>query len=271
MLDQLSIQRLSKDLANSAKDLTKQEARLLVDFYYAWQDQRIRAAGQARAASQNDEPNAIFTWMTDQAEVLENQIKRALEKFTKANTVGVWASSICGIGPVITAGLLANIDITRANVVTKVWAYAGLAPDQKKKRGEKVNWNPSLKRLAWLMGESFVKVKGNEKDIYGKLYEQRKAYEAKKNENGDYKEEAEKSLRDKKYGKDTEAYKWYSQGKLPPAHIHARAKRFAVKIFLSHLHSVMYWYEYDKMSPEPFAIAHLGHVDKIPVPNAPWE
>jgi len=265
-----AIKRLTRDLANSAREMTKEEARMLVDFYYAWQDQRIRAAGQARAAAKDKEPHAIFAWMTEEAEVLENQIKRALAKFTESDPNGVWASGICGVGPVITAGLIANIDITKANAPTKLWAYAGLAPDQRRKRGEKVNWNPPLKRLAFLIGESFVKVKGNDKDIYGKLYEQRKAYETAKNEAGDYAEQAKAKLEQFKIGKDTDAYKSYVQGKLPPAHIHARAKRFAAKMFLAHLHAVMYWNHHGTMAPEPYAIAHLGHVDKIEVPNAPW-
>lgn len=262
------ITRLTRDLANSARDLTKQEARLLVSFYYDWQEQRIRAAGQTRAAAESGEPHEIFTWMTKEAEVLEGQIKRALTKFMENDPVGEWASSICGIGPVITAGLLAHVDITKANVATKLWAYAGLAPDQKRKRGEKSDWNPALKRLSWLMWNSFVKVKGNENDVYGKLYEQRKAYEAAINEQGGYKDQAEKALKEKKFDKSTEAYKWYMQGKLPPGHLHSRAGRFAAKMALSHLHTVMYFVHYGELPAQPFAIAHLGHVDYIAPPNA---
>ena len=88
-----------------------------------------------------------------------------------------------------------------------------------------------------------------------------------KNENLEYKEQAEKKLEKFNIGKNTEAYKWYSQGKLPPAHIQARAKRYAVKIFLSHLFSV--WYELDrgKLPPKPYAIAILNHAHEIPIPN----
>ncbi len=51
--------------------------------------------------------------------------------------------------------------------------------------------------------------------------------------------------------------------KLPPAHIDARAMRYAVKIFLSHLHEIMYKRILKKNPPLPYPIAHLEHVHKI--------
>jgi len=61
----------------------------------------------------------------------------------------------------------------------------------------------------------------------------------------------------------------YSKGILPPAHIHARAKRPIVKLFLSHWHKVAYQVHYGEKPPSPYAIEHLGHVHEIPVPN--WD
>lgn len=54
---------------------------------------------------------------------------------------------------------------------------------------------------------------------------------------------------------------------LPPAHIHSRAKRYAVKIFLSHLFSVWYELENHEKPPKPYAIAILNHAHEIPIPN----
>ena len=53
---------------------------------------------------------------------------------------------------------------------------------------------------------------------------------------------------------------------MPDFNIDARARRYAVKIFLSHLHAVMYWEEYKKAPPKPFAIQHLGHAHEIEIP-----
>jgi len=128
-------------------------------------------------------------------------------------------------------------------------------------------WNHRLKVLCWKIGESFVKVKNHPDDIYGKIYEARKQYEIEKNEKGEYAEQAANILRTKEIDKDTVAYQYYKQGVLPPGHIHARAKRYAVKIFLSHYHYVAYRLHYGKEPPKPYVIEHLGHVDIIPVPN----
>ena len=74
-------------------------------------------------------------------------------------------------------------------------------------------------------------------------------------------------LKKKKIGKDTDAIKSYSVGKLPPAHIHARAKRYAVKLFLAHYHETGYKLRYGTEPPAPYPIAVLGHAHRIPAPN----
>ena len=60
------------------------------------------------------------------------------------------------------------------------------------------------------------------------------------NEEGKFADQAANILETKNIGKDTVAYKSYSQGKLPKAHITARAMRWTEKIFLSHLFEEMY-------------------------------
>jgi hypothetical protein len=50
---------------------------------------------------------------------------------------------------------------------------------------------------------------------------------------------------------------------LPPAHIDARAGRYAVKIFLSHMHEIMYKRVLKKNPPKPYPIEHLGHIHYI--------
>ncbi len=66
-----------------------------------------------------------------------------------------------------------------------------------------------------------------------------------------------------KIGKTTEAYKYYIKGQLPPAHIQARAERYAVKLFIAHFFEVYYKFHFKKDPPAPYPIAFLGHVHKI--------
>lgn len=244
------------------RDLNRHEARYLCSMYYAQQEERIR--NYSRAKKFDDSPT--ITLMARSAELLEDETKKALDRYSRSHPIGRWLRSITGIGPVMAAGLLGFVDINICNTAGKLWAYAGLRPSSAPRKGEKISYNPQLKKLCYLIGESFIKVSGKEDALYGQLYKQKKAYYQAKNEAGDYATRAAEILSKYNYGKDTDAYKYYSEGKLPPAHIHAMARRWAVVIFLSHLQEVWYRFEFNKEPPAPYAMAHLGHVDYIPPP-----
>ena len=84
---------------------------------------------------------------------------------------------------------------------------------------------------------------------------------------GDYREQAEAKAAT--VGKNTDAYKAYSIGQLPPAHIHARAERYATKLFLAHWHHVAYESHFGTPPPKPYVIEHMGHAHYIAPPNWP--
>ncbi len=255
------IARMSRDLSKAALTLSDDEARFLVDAYYLMQENRIRTDAQVR--SMGDEPHAVLAYLADQNRTLENQIKRALDKYTDAHPVGPWLKGVKGIGPVIAAGLLAHIDITKAPTVGHIWAFAGLDPTKQWKKGEKRPHNARLKTLCWKAGESFVKVSGHDDAFYGKLWREQKDRYIAKNEAGGFADRAAQILETRKIGKATDAYKAYSAGKLPPAHIHAMSRRWAVKLFLAHLHGEMYRTLLGEEPPKPYAIAHLDHAHEI--------
>ncbi|HEY8342509.1 MAG TPA: transposase [Calditerricola sp.] len=263
------LQRLNRDLLDATRLLGRREVRYIVDAYYMIQEHRKAVRNQQRALTVAGEPDHLPRWLGDQLETLEKQIRRAMDAWTDAHTEGRWAKSIMGIGPVLAAGLLAHIDIEKAPTVGHIWRFAGLDPTVRWERGQKRPWNASLKTLCWKIGESFVKVKGHPQDVYGKVYEARRRLEEARNARGEYAEQAARILAEKRIGKDTVAYRYYSQGKLPPAHIHARAKRYAVKLFLAHLHHVMYEVRFGSPPPKPYVIEHLGHAHFIAPPNWP--
>lgn len=258
------IQKLTKDLKVAATKLSDDEARFLVDYYYICQEDRKRSTNQVRALDESNEPNAVLGWLAEQSESLEGQIKKALDVYTEAHVMGAWMRQIVGIGPVISAGLLAHIDINKAPTVGHIWRYAGLDPTSKWEKGEKRPWNAGLKTLCWKAGQSFMKFSGRADCYYGKIYKERKAYEIARNERGDNKDLATSLL--SKYNKSTEAYKHLSNGVLPPAQIDARARRYAVKLFLSHLHGAWYEVHFGTKPPLPYPIAHMGHAHFIPAP-----
>ena len=163
----------------------------------------------------------------------------------------------------LSAGLLAHIDITRAPTVGHIWSFAGLDPTKTWEKGQKRPWNSSLKTLCWKIGQSFMKFSNQEECFYGHLYRERKAREIARNEAGELAEQAKQMLERRNFRKDTIARKFYEEGKLPPAHIDARARRYAVKLFLAHWHEVAYVAHYHQPPPLPYPIAHLGHAHVI--------
>ena len=256
-----------KEIRDSVKNITSTEARFLVDYYYIAQRERIRFDNQIRSMNKDNEPTLILNFMSGQSDLREKIMKNALDDYTKDHDVGSWMRSIHGIGPVTAAGLLAHIDITRAPTAGAIWSFAGIDGVSKWEKGQKRPFNATLKTLCYKIGEGFVKVSNNEASVYGKLYKERKALETAKNARGDFADQAANLLATKNYSKGTATRKCLEAGLLSPAHIHARARRYAVKMFLSHLHHVMYVTILNKLPPVPFAIAHLNHAHYFEIPN----
>ena len=329
------IQKLSKDVKSTATNLGKKEARNLVDLYYQMQKLRIGTDGQLRAIRQSgeNEPSETLKYFNKGFQQLEENLQKVLDVYTMNTPVGKWLRSITGVGPVIAAGFIANLDINERTTAGYFWSYCGLNDynrpwlgrekskaivdevlgnkknkdityedfaeccrrtqwkaqniiQAKNGKGEfifmkdgeykftkediikqlsKKPYNANMKTLCWKVAQSFVKSQNRPTDLYGKLYVERKMYENEKNERLEYKDQAEVGAR--RVGKTTEAYKWYSKGMLPPAHINRRAERWVTKIFLSHLHQVMYMVELGQLPPKPFAESHLEHIHMIPCPN----
>lgn len=268
-----ALNKLKRDIKNAGSTLSKEEARYLVDLYYQMQEYRKASDNQVRQLQKSDtkEPHETWAFFADNFRTLERNIKSVLQVYAESQPIGQWMLSICGIGPVISVGLMANIDITKVQTAGQIQAFAGLDPTREWKKNEKRPYNARLKTLCWKIGQSFIKVQNNEEDVYGKIFAIRKAYEIERNEKGELADQAAAKLEKYNIGKDTDAYKWYSQGKLPPAHLNQRASRYAVKIFLSHLFSVWYEMEHKEKPPKPYAIAILNHAHEIPIPNWPNE
>lgn len=259
------VEKTKKELKPLVDSVGINEMRELVDTYYQRQNARIREGNRAKQAAKAGLPCALIEYFGDKERATEEQIKYVLGEAIKKYPIGKWLTSICGIGPVLAAGLVANIDIHRSATYGALQRYAGLDPTSKWEKGQKRPWNAKLKTLlAYKCGESFVKCSSREKDFYGHLYKEKKTEEAIKNEQGFFKEQALKCA--ERVGKTTEAYKWYSQGMLPPAHLHARARRYAVKLFISHLFTVWKTLE-GEFVPLPYPHVYLGHAHIINPPN----
>lgn len=260
--------QLTKDLREAAGKLSRQEVRYIVDGYYQIQELRKATGNQLRACKEAGEPASLLSWYFEQNHAIERQIKNAMLRWAKARPEGRWMLSLVGIGPVLSAGILTHFEVAKSPAVSGFWRFAGLDPSVEWKKKEKRPWNASLKVLCWKAGQSFLKNHNREGCLYGKLYAERKAKEVEKNDAGGFADQAKAKLEKFKIGKQTEAYGHYSSGHLPPAHIDARARRYAVKIFIAHVHEVLYFLHFKKLAPLPYIIAQdPRHVHRIAVPS----
>ena len=133
-----------------------------------------------------------------------------------------------------------------------------------------IPYNKNLKTLMFKIGHSFLMCKNKPDSLYGRLLKERMEYENAKNLAGDYAEQAEAILKKKNIGKSTVAYKYYSKGQLPPAHISMRCQRYVTKLFISHLFEAAYYNKYGTMAPQPYVLFFCGHTDYIG-PEVPYD
>lgn len=237
-----------------------------VELYYDAQKLRIMHANKERSEG----PGELVSWFSYWLELGEDLIAKKLREWVlseKSPEEARWAFSQVGIGPIIAAGLAAHIDVNKADTVSSLWKFAGLAPGfDRKTKGTKLPYNSRLKVLCWKLGESFVKVNGKEDATYGQLYAKFKAEEVSRNATGKYINAAVHELTSKKIT-DKKTKQILESGKLIDGHLHSRAKRRAVKIFLAH-----YWLVARQarklLISEPYAITVLGHTGKIAAKRA---
>lgn len=255
------IPRIDKEVVLQAEKLTNPEARFLVSNYYQAQEMRKRSDMQIRHLGDKEMPT-LLKYTADGFSIIENNVQRALLRYAESTRIGEWCLSHYGIGPVITAGLLAHLDIEKAPTVGHFWRFAGLDPTTKWEKGQKRPYNAELRQICWHLGQCAKRVSGKEEAFYGQLYAERKTMLVDRNEAGHNAERAKIF-----YTKSADVRKTLAEGKLPANNIDSQACNFVAKIFLSHLHALMYWDAYDRVPPKPFAMAILGHAHEVRIPN----
>jgi hypothetical protein len=296
-----TVRRLTREEVAEAANYTRDEIRAVVNLYYDVQKLRIGAGNREFSIDVGRAITAdplVVTNLKEQLEVVEKQGARALVKWAEAQPLGKWCLSNIGIGPILTAGLLAHIDFHHCTcpgyrgmkwdkipkhecpglmTAGAIWAFAGLLPPEKIKweRGKKRPYNATLKTLCFKIGESFKKVPKERagESLYATLYRERKGQEERLNDKRRFADQARERLRKAAEGGwriSEEQRDTWQDGKLQPKGLDLRAMRYAVKIFLSHFHQVGREIIFgDKV--RPWVIVHGGHEHYIPPPNWPMD
>lgn len=255
---------------DTAEKLSIDEVRYVVETYYDIQQVRNQNGNRAKRLEREGLPAELMGVLTAGMEDVEKHIRKVMKKWALARPLGEWAMQIVGIGPVISAGLMAWLAQSTGRHPSSFWRYAGLMPGQRRQRNKKLDYNPKLKTLCWKIGSSLVMQSNNPDSLYGRLYRERKAYETAKNEAGDYSDQAEKSLAEKSWKRNTSAKEKLLAGRLPDGHIDERCRRYAYKILVAHFWMANFAIEHPgERIPQPWVLEHGGHVDFIE-PEVPF-
>jgi len=188
-------------------------------------------------------PKAIsdLVWYHNMLYETEKNLVKRLDNWSKLHLLRTtYFSQVQGIGPILSSALIAWLNpISRFDNISKLWKYCGLAPDQKRKKGVKLGYNPRLKTLMWKIARSFEKQKAD-KSAYRKLYDEKKKYLA---ERPDLKDAIDKKVKGAKL------------------HVQLLTLRFIAKRFLAD--TWVHWRRLEGLTvTEPYAIGILGHSGK---------
>ncbi|MDW8258025.1 MAG: transposase [Gammaproteobacteria bacterium] len=282
-------ERWTEDLTAAARGLDRATVKAFVAAYYRTQRDRIRLTNQVNAFAKDGRPIKVVEFLAREIEVVERRFHKVLDIFSRHHPLGVWLRSIHGIGPVLAAGIIAYVDVSKARTPSSVWRYAGLSGPQTWGPGQKRPFNADFKRLCYLIVRSMHMCAGHRDCVYGQWLKSFWSHEEHKNETGQLSAVAQEKLRallaSKRWplvdGQIPEQLKatlspemqhtvdcWIA-GKLTKHHVMMRAYRKTAKLFLSHVFAVAWKLEHKTDAPLPYAFKHLGHdlTQFIPPPN----
>lgn len=108
-------------------------------------------------------------------EMMEAELDDDIARMVEAEPIYPFVSELKGIGPTLSAKLIAMIDIGRAPTVSALWRYAGYAvingERERPTKGEKLHYNKRLKTTCYLIATSFMRCSSPYRDIYDEARE----------------------------------------------------------------------------------------------------
>lgn len=264
--------RAKRKMADGGVD--REQLRRAVRYFYDLQKLRIQSGNrdteQAEPAVLEDDDKDFFGRQSLGLEALEKSTLAEIDWMLSKVPIYAWLKAQKGCGPTLAGVIVAEIDITRCDTPSALWAYAGLAVDNatgravRRKKGHKSNWNPFLKaKMVFVLGGCFLKANSPWREFYDN-YKTRKQNQLVDEcmlcaglgallgtEPADPKKEGTKTCYNCK-GK-CSGVPW-GRG---DAHRHQSAIRYMVKMFLLKLWT--HWRELEGLPvTEPYAEAKLG-------------
>ena len=223
-------ERIKQDITR-LKELKNTELRIFVESFYDMQKLRIAVENRIRSYTSAGlieyiNPELAMANLKGAEKELEKEITTLIKQHPLWKTFFV---DVKGIGPIMAAGLIAwRDDISKARTVSAFWKYHGLSPTQgKRKKGEKLDYNPKAKTHAWKCGMQLLRAKGAYSHVY---YDSKAKYEQRE----DIKAMHEHAIGEvTRKGKKVKEYEAAGGPKSYKLHIHYMALRKMIKRFLA--------------------------------------
>lgn len=229
------------------------KSSIIVDMINYVQKARVSAQVRQSHLAKQGKRCDITERILEKSHEFEKWLEDQLAEQVKAHPAYGWFSRVKGIGNVNIGKVIGPIDIQKANQISKLWRFAGMAVNndgrgERLKKGEKSHFNKTLKSMCWRLGKSLIRAKGK---YYEFFLAEKKRLSEREEERGKKIVPSEKLPKVK--GKRTETDELVGLG-----HIDMMAMRKMIKLFLSHL-----WLEWRRAEglpvSEPYVIAHGGH------------
>lgn len=127
-------------------------------------ENRLRSMRQVKGLDGSPEYGRL-AGLIDALSDLEHHAELELKRALRAHPLGAWVRATVGVGEKQGARLLAAIGDPAWNTLedrprrgpAELWAYCGYVPGQRRRKGERANWNSTAKMRAYLVAESCIK------------------------------------------------------------------------------------------------------------------
>ena len=136
------LRRASKGIKEKAADMSRPEARTLINYYFKTTGLRQSTKRRLQLLKERnlaiaegfEEEHPMLNYVRLESSRLVDQIRQSIDIYSDANIPSRWARSFKGspnIGPLVASGLNAFIDPEKGTTISQVWRYAGFDPSCK--------------------------------------------------------------------------------------------------------------------------------------------
>lgn len=155
--------------------MTDNLLRVIVDQRQQTQRDRIRFGNRLGALERGDDEGteaqvALAEKWAKLFRGMEKEMNKDITELVRDHFFYPYLSSVDGVGPMLAAKIISQVDISRSPTRAALWRYAGYGvvdgKAERLKKGKKAHFNKGLKTSMFQVGDSFIKHQTRYTDIY---------------------------------------------------------------------------------------------------------